>query len=476
MADASSSDIISENHGRVSPGRRGPAWPARALAALALAGLLIAGCSSGGETGGPLPGISRAEAERDVEDGRALLSSTVTVRFDRGFELAESRVPLASHFELDIPLATGGSHRALVASAERREGDPRAIVLKVDEVVPAGATLRVAKRAFQEEAEGEVEATIEGDLDPVLALLASTALQVWDPDFFDPPAVATVAEADRDAASQRALLEAHLDQRQATGAIREAALDAFDTMPAEVVTSPKLRAALAALTGTFAEPAIDAFLTGQNCTGAAAARIAFEVPPGDSELVARVTYTANGARVVSINPFAEGERFEQLMPILAHEAVHCDQRDSLAEEVAATAFDGFLYLNLVVVDPSLAAARTRVARELNVDAIALINSGARFPESIGVLQSAGVAAVLPGTTVGYRSFAEFIVAAYPQVDAGTSPPETTAVRYAETLARGSGTDAGDPFDLRYLDELLGRAMEAWVLAEAIRAFELAPAG
>jgi hypothetical protein len=117
-----------------------------------------------------------------------------------------------------------------------------------------------------------------------------------------------------------------------------------------------------------------------------------------------------------------------------------------------------------------------VARELNVDAIALINSGARFPESIGVLQSAGVAAVLPGTTVGYRSFAEFIVAAYPQVDAGTSPPETTAVRYAETLARGSGTDAGDPFDLRYLDELLGRAMEAWVLAEAIRAFELAPAG
>jgi len=470
MVDGSFHDIIPEKRRGVFSGAA--RWAA-GVAWLAVA--VLSGCSPESNTGA-LPQISRAESERDVVAGRALLTSTVSIRFDRGFELAESRVPLASHFEFDVPLATGGSHRALVETAKRSETNPRVIVLTVATIVPDGATLRVAKKAFEKDAEGELLATVEGDLDPAAALLASTALQVWDPDFFDPPVTAVATEGDRDAATQRGALAEHLELRGASETIRQAALARFDAIPAGTVPSPKLRAALAALTGTFAEPAIDAFLTGQNCTGQGAARITFEVPPGDAGLIARVTYTEAGARVVSVNPFAEGERIEHLMPILAHEAVHCDQRDSRAEEVAATAMDGFLYLNLVAVDPGLARVRTRLARELNIDAISLINSGARLPESIGVLQSTGVVAVLPATNSEYRSFAELIVGAYPQIGASASPAEELAVRYAATLARGAGMKEGDPFDLVYLDELLGRAMEAWVLAAAIEAFGLAPAG
>jgi hypothetical protein len=440
--------------------------------AIVMMGLAIAACS-GGSDAGPPPEVVSAVAERDVVNGLATLHSTVTVRFDRPFELAPSRVPLASYFEFEVPQAAGGTKRVLVASAER---ESRAIVLKVDALIPDGATLKVARRAFSTAATGEMEARVEGELTPALVLLASTALQVSDSAFYDPAVVAEVTEGDRDAVVQRKALEAHLSQRQVDPQTFADALLIYDAIPAEIVTSAKLRAALAALTGTFAEPAIQSLLTGENCTGLPAARIAFEPPPGNADLIARVTHRGNGARVISLNPFAEGERIEHLMPILAHEAVHCDGLDGRAEELAATAFDGLLYLNLVAAEPGLARAKTRVARELNIDAVALINSGGRLPESIGVLPSPGVSQILPGTNTTHGSFAEFIVAAYPQIDLATSPTEELAQGYADILAQAAGMERGDPFSIRYLDELLGRAIRPAVLVGAIQAFGLTPAG
>lgn len=442
------------------------------ILAILFVAVAIAACSSDGEAGPP-PEVTSAVAERDVVDGLAMLRSTVTVRFDRPFELAPSRVPLASHFEFEVPQAAGGTKRVFVASAER---ESRAIVLKVDTIIPDGATLKVARRAFDATATGEMEVTVEGDLNPTLVLLASAELQVSDPSFYDSAVEADLGEDDRDAAAQRKALEFHLNQRQVDPQTFADALLTYDAIPADIVTSPKLRAALAALTGTFAEPAIASLLTGENCTDMPAGRIAFETPPGDAELIARVTYLGSGARVISVNPFAEGERIEHLMPILAHEAVHCDGLDGRAEELAATAFDGLLYLNLVAADPELARAKTRVARELNIDAVALINSGGRLPESIGVLPSPGVTRILPGTNSEHGSFAEFIVAAYPQIDLASSPTEDLAQAYADILAQVAEMERGDPFSIRYLDELLGRAIHPAVLVAAIQAFGLAPAG
>ena len=182
-----------------------------------------------------------------------------------------------------------------------------------------------------------------------------------------------------------------------------------------------------------------------------------------------------GARVISVNTFAEGERIEHLMPILAHEAVHCDREDSIYEEVAATAFDGFLYLQLIAVAPELADVKTKVARELNIDAVAMVNSGARYPESIGVLQSIGVEQALPLTNSPARSFGDVVAIAYRSLSQTTSPAESTASAYAAILAEASGMQSGDPFDMPYLDELISRSVDPGVLAAAIEAFQLAPA-
>jgi hypothetical protein len=434
-----------------------------------------AACSSGDEETPP-PQIASAVAERDVVDGKAKLTSTIEVTFDRDWELAETTLPLASLFEIKAGQADGSTKRILIRTAERSAANTRLVTLTVNDLIPDGATLTIEKKAFAQKAAGTISEAIESELDEASVLLASKALVVTSESFYDEPVTAPVTDADRDAASQRSLLETHFKSRPGAGSESlAAALAVYDGINTETVPSPKLRAAIAALTGTFAEPAITSLLTSDNCTSRPAAKIAFQVPSGNDELVARVTF-ARGARVVSVNPFAEGERFEHLMPILAHEAIHCDDEDGIVEEVAATAFDGFLYLQLVAVDPELAQARTRVARELNIDAVALINSGQRYPESIGVLPSPGVTAVLPMTSSTAGSFAEFVANAYRSVPNVPSPAENVATAYASILARAAGMETESPFDLVYLDELLSRAVDPGVFANAILAFELTPEG
>jgi len=143
------------------------------------------------------------------------------------------------------------------------------------------------------------------------------------------------------------------------------------------------------------------------------------------------------------------------MPILAHEAIHCDNVDGRFEEIAATAIDTFLFMQLLAVSPDLASAATLLSREASIDAIALINSGRRLPESIGVLRSVGVTKVLPASGSTAPAFAEFVAAAYAQIDYNDSPDEPLAQAYVQTLAKQAGLPVASAFNLKYLDELLG---------------------
>jgi hypothetical protein len=282
-----------------------------------------------------------------------------------------------------------------------------------------------------------------------------------------------VTAADHDPAAQRSALQAHLTKRGADETTTKSALARYDAMPPTVIPSPKVRAALAALTGTFAEPAIDALLTSGNCTNKPVQSILFQSPPDAPELLARVTF-ANGARILSLNPVLEGDRLERIMPFLAHEAIHCDRTDTKTEEVIATSFDTFLYLQLVAAEPDLAADATPASREFNLDAMAMINSGRRLPESIGILPSAGITRALPGTTATFGSFAEFVSSAYANVDTGISPHEAVADAYIARLAPLAHMPAQTGFDVKYMDELLGRAMSQPALAAAIQALGLEP--
>lgn len=446
------------------------------LAALLMGALAAPGCEGGGSP--TIPGIASVSARRDVEEGAAKLTTTIRLEFDRPLKLAKSETPLASHFEIRAPLLVAGGEsyrRVFVTRAQFTGGSERPMELRADTLVPTGSTLRLARRAFDKGAAGEIEAPIESDLSLEAATLATMAFTFGDPASLDPGPLQSAGEADRDVARVRAQLEQHLGLRGSDAAVRGRALALFDTIPLSQAPAPKVRAALAALVGTFAEPAIGALLGGDDCGGRAVSVIAFQPPPGDPGLLARVTTSDDGARVVSIGPDLEADRFEMLMPLLLHEAIHCDDRDGSYEEVAATAFDTYFYLHLVAVDPTLAAVRGRAGRDLVVDALAMLNSGRRWPESVGVLRSSGAVQALPGSNNPAASFAEFVAAAYGDVGGNVSPDEPVAMAYVAALATMSNSPAGSPFDLRYLDELLGLGLDAGVLAGVIHALELVPA-
>ena len=162
------------------------------------------------------------------------------------------------------------------------------------------------------------------------------------------------------------------------------------------------------------------------------------------------------------------------MPLLAHEAVHCDQRNSVSEEIASAAFDTYLYTILLALDPSLAQQTTPLARNLNVDVLALTNSGRLVPESVGILQSVGVDGVVPGGSSTARSFAEHVANAYTSLELESQATERVAGEYVTQITGQTDLAAGSPFDLTYLDGLLGRALPRAVLLEAIMALQLVP--
>ncbi len=446
-----------------------------ALIACGLTVLMLAACG-GGSSDSRLPGVASAKATRDLVDGAPGLSSTIVVRFDRPLEFAPRKVPLASLFELSVGDATDDSapaRRVLIDDATTEKGEDRVVTLFVKRLVPEGAELRVARRAFQAGAEGDITAMIESDLAPLQALLASVELGLTRQETIAGSRTPTLQPADRDPAAVRELLRAHLQQRGSPEAINTAALARYDAMSVALVPAPKARAALAALTGTFAEPAIDWLLTTANCTGKPVRRILFEPSPDNPELFAQVTHEADGRRSIWISPDLEGERIERLMALVAHEAVHCDREASKLEEVVATAFDTYLYILLLSINPAIVGDGTPLTKDFNVDAIAMINSGRALPESVGVLPSPGVRQAIPGTTSPHGSFAELVAAAYAGVP-DRSAEEPLAQAYAARIAGQAGVEVGPPFTLRYLDELLARALDPRILTAAIQALELSP--
>lgn len=438
--------------------------------------LLLAAC--GGSSEQVEPRISSAQATRDVDaDGAPGLTSTVRLRLNIAVTPPDDQLPLTSYFELRIadPLEKEPEERVFLQAAEVVEGNTRTVDLRIARLVPEGAEIRVSRALFKKGATGEVTASIDSDLSPVQSVLAAGPLLLGDISIIDSASFRPATEADRDAVAVREDLVRHLDTRGTVNEARDLALARFDAMPVDVIPSPKLRAALAGLTGTFADPAVENLLTGNNCTGRPIALMAFQDPPEFPDLFARVTHLQDGARVVSVSPRLEGEPIELLMPIIAHEAVHCDQDGSIVEEIAATAFDTVLYLQLLTAVPEVARWGSPLAKELNVDAIAMINSGRAIPESLGVLPSPSGHQVIPGSSSPVTSFAELVANAYAGIPPA-SESEPLAAAYAGILASFVGVESGDPFDLEYLDALLGRVLSPEVLLAAFTVLGLQPGG
>jgi hypothetical protein len=448
---------------RVGPGP----WIAFALGALAA-------CGGGGSTPEPQPEVVRASAVRQVVDGAALQQTVIEITFERPLEAVTRDAPVSTFFDVEVPSATAlDGNETLHPVSARIDGDQ--VFLTMARPIPTGTVVFVAGGFFGTDGV-DAEADVASTMTTFNAALASTALAPTDtaivPDGAEPPAP---GPDDANPAAMKELMLEHMRRRGSTeDTLARAALN-FDSIDPAVVPSPRLRAALAGLTGSFAEPAIEDLLTTDNCTGLAANRIDFgEIPDGES-LVARVIYAEDGSRMVLFQPTLAGERIELLMPLLAHEAIHCDQADPVEEEIAATAFDTFLYLQLLTVDPSIAMTGTPLTRLFNLDAIAMVNSGRRYPESIGILPSDGIAGVFPGSNSQAGSFAEVVANAYPTL--GSDPEaeaEPLAQTYAELVRFLTDEGPGDVFDLVWLDALLGAAFDSQSMAAVLVALTLGP--
>lgn len=460
-------------------GHRERAWPGSAARVVAILAVLAVLGACGGESDPvEVPRATTATAERVIEDGAATARSTVRVEFEEGeeIELALDGGELRDAFTLRTPgLNTTFTPQDLpVTSVSVSRSEPNVVLLEVDGLVPERTELRIRRAALAEGGEGSYPVSVESQLTALDVVLSTNPVAPVDAALFSVAQVPEVTPGATDEAAMRSALEAHLQVRGTTGAVLDRALDYYDNVDRAVVASPKLRAALAGLTGTYAEPAIPHLLTNENCTSLPAERIAFEPPPDFPDLLARVTYGDDGARIISLNPVLEGEPFQLLMPILLHEAIHCDQVDGQDEEIAATALDAFFYILLIAAEPELARAGTTLSRNFNVDALALMNSGRLLPESVGVLPSGGVGNVFPGIENGPSSFAAHIAAAYDTLPPGPSEPEALAIAYVALLGADLELAPGNPFDLAYLDALLGLTMHPPVLWTAMEVLGVEP--
>ncbi len=447
----------------------GMRWPALAVIAVVV---VIASC---GGSGGPPepPALTRATAERQVDNGLALQRTVITLEFEAPVYNGKRDEPASSYFHLEVASAIAADGTETLSPSGVRV-DGATVSLTINQPVPVESTLSIDGGFFGREKDPPVETTVASSLSAFQATLAAHALTPTSPDIVTAGGPPPVTGADRDPVAMRQALVQHMVARGSTGAIVARAEDTFDNIDPAVVPSPKLRAAIASLNGSFAEPAITYLFSDVSCVKTPVVRIDFEdIPDGDS-LLARVIYDDAGNRIIVLSPALEGERFELLMPLIAHEAIHCDREDSAEEEIAATAFDVLLYAQLLTVDPTIALQETPLSRVFNLDLITMINSGRRYPESLGVLPSDGIVEALPGSSSTVGSFAEHIANAY-QLDSVSDPtPEILSDVYAAVLADTVGLDAGEPFDLVYLDQLIGLQFDPQSLADVVVALTLQP--
>ena len=288
-----------------------------------------------------------------------------------------------------------------------------------------------------------------------------------------PPETPTAA--DRNPVLVRAALETHLEARGASPPpVRSAAMTLYEFTDDEIVP-------LAEGAGGARGACRDlrrcrrALPARQRKLHRGAGRVhRLQEIPGDADLAARVTYDDGGRRILSIRPDLEAAPFQLLMPLLAHEAIHCDRLDSLEEEVVASAVDVYLYIHLLLSQPELARDTSPLARNFNIEALAMLNSGRAVPGSLGILESPHGREVLPESGVSHRSFVEVIAASYVDTADPTAPVEPVAQQYLDALAQAVEVPLGSPLDLAYVDSLLARATSFDAISNLLDVFDLVP--
>jgi hypothetical protein len=156
-----------------------------------------------------------------------------------------------------------------------------------------------------------------------------------------------------------------------------------------LVPHPSLRAGLVSLLGTVAEPAIAWLLEG--------GRFALvDFGELDGPEVARSLTGADGRQRIVVASRFVSEEPGLLSVVLAHEALHSDDRVSDLEELVATALQALVHMQQILADPTLAAQETELAQATNAWAMIRLNTRAEGASGLRLVLPAGGPTVLPG--------------------------------------------------------------------------------
>jgi hypothetical protein len=213
----------------------------------------------------------------------------------------------------------------------------------------------------------------------------------------DTPATGTTLTEAQGRAKLKSYLQTEYPNSTAT---QNAGLAVYDNATAkQKVPDPQLRAALAALEGTFADPAINRLLNSKTSAG--------------NPRFVRASYGGNPFGVVAISAPYNGSpdpddyefffdptyRYESpflLTPFWLHEPLHEAGPNGIYEEGANSSFDELFYGRQLVRHPGLARMGTKLARTTNTLGLARLNSG--LGSRLGLYATNGGRQLYPGSS------------------------------------------------------------------------------
>ncbi len=290
-----------------------------------------------------------------------------------------------------------------------------------------------------------------------------TDLNLFSPSIYPAATAPTVADNTVSDATAVADLTTFLNAKVAKGIIttgqRDVALVQYNDATNRLrVPDHNLRAALVSLTGTFAESAINTFLTGANQSAKPYTILTF-AETSSGAVIADTRVTSAGRLELRVKPAFRGEHFVALSAILAHEATHQDATFTIQEEVVGNIFQDVVYAQQLDTDGTVAAEGTSLVKFLNTQQLALLNSGRTLFPITGTLQGPILNAnrgVFPfGKSIpggNYVSHADYNTRQYAARGgvSGTSPGNQTL----ETFLAKFTTDApAGPFSYTLINRL-----------------------
>ena len=307
-------------------------------------------------------------------------------------------------------------------------------------------------------------------MDPVVALLAAPPAVPRDPDLFtsgvrfgvpgihpEGSAMTPATGPPLPAASAREMVTDLVGQRDPAAADRaRARFD--DPEVAHRVPDPAVRAALALLTTTVAEPLADAFVAGDSPVET----ITVTAMPGSGRTFGAVDGAGPGARALNDRYAAEDPMV--IAPSLAHHLGWCALGDRY-EEVLLHALLAMVHVQWTSVVPGVAHLGTELTRRQNSMALTLLDS--RHPGSPRpALRADDGPGTLPGGDPALDTPDFWSVPLAPVLGTGAEVPAPVATALRSALADPGRLAPTPRYDDRLAEAVAGDLGDGWAAPTA----------